>query len=233
MFLMAKMLVADADTPQKKAAAAKKIATLKADLKLPGRLPEELAIYEAGLRAAPETGGQTARAAVSAAVLRARVGTLLSRMQPAEAGRELEATPLSPADPEAKKALVQKVAYITELQKALIDDLNRFGSNRWIARRSGATLGGRVAQADATAIQIEPSGGGALVSIPWADVMPSSLLVWTDSVSGEGTNPALLWLGGVYASLAGYPEEAHSRATRAVELRREYAPFLPALQAAQ
>jgi hypothetical protein len=154
-------------------------------------------------------------------------------MQPAEAARELDATPLAPADPEAKKALAQKVSYITELQKALIDDLNRFGNNRWIARRSGAVLAGRIAQADAAKIQIEPASGGALIAVPWADVMPSSLMVWTDSVSGASSDPSFLWLGGVYASVAGYPQEAHSRAARAVELHKEYAPFLPLLQAAQ
>ena len=226
-------MVSDADTPQKKAAAAKKIASLKADLKLPGRLPEELAIYETELRAAPvAAGGQGPRPAVSASVLRARVATLLSRMQPEEAGREMDATPLSPEDPAAKKALSQKVAYIIELQKVLIDDLNRFCNNRLIARRSGPVLKGRIVQADANIIQVEPADGGALVAVPWADVMPSSVLVWTDSVSGASMNPGLLWLGGVYASVAGYPREAAARAARAAELRKEYVPFLPLLQPA-
>ncbi|MDD5351340.1 MAG: hypothetical protein PHQ12_14105, partial [Chthoniobacteraceae bacterium] len=211
-FQNAKTLAAGADTPEKKAAAAKQIAALKTKLKLPGRLPEELAIYEANLKAAPEPSG------------RAGVAALLGRVQPAEAGRAANAL----RDASAQKALSQKAAAIGDLQKALIEDLNRFTANRWIARRSGPAIGGRVVQADETAIQIQPTTGGAPVSVPWTDVMPSSVLVWADSM--VSATPELLWQGAVYASVAAYPREAQSRGARAAELRKEYAPLLPLLK---
>jgi len=64
--------------------------------------------------------------------------------------------------------------------------------------------------------------------VPWEEIMPSTILTWTDSLSGASANGTLLWRGGVYASVAGYPNEAAPRLARAAELDAKYAPQTPA-----
>jgi hypothetical protein len=179
-------------------------------------LPEELAIYEADLKGPSSISGEKGTHAAAVA--------LLSRMQPAEAVRAAGAL----KNTSAQKALAQKADAVAGLKKALIADLNQFAANRWIARRSGPAIGGRVAQADDAAIQIQTAPGGALVSVPWTDIMPSSILVWADSVASP--SPELLWQAAVYDSVAGYPKEAVLRGARAAELRGEYTPLLPLLK---
>ena len=52
-FTVLQVLIETADTPEKKAAAARQIPGVRAQLKLPGRLPEKLSKYEITLRSAP------------------------------------------------------------------------------------------------------------------------------------------------------------------------------------
>ena len=229
-FQVVDALVQTADTPEKKALAAKQISALKARLKRPGRLSEELGVYEAALRAnsgpAPLKPGQP----VSIAVLREQTSKWLSAMQPAEALKEIEAAQLSPADPVARLSLIKKANYIGDLKKLLITDLTRFNTNRWLARRSGPVLFGRVTAANDEKIEIETSGG--VVAVPWPDVMPSTVLVWSDCVAGALTATPRLWLSGVYASVAGYSKESHARLVRGAELLPQYTKDISLFEAA-
>ena len=223
LFQPLQKLIAAADTPDKRSDAIRKIATAKGKLKLPGRLPEELAVYTAALQPAPAPASQKA---VPVAVLRARVSRLLAEMRTAEASAEINATALSPDNPAAKKALAQKVAYVADLKKKLIEDLNTSGSNRTLSRRSGPILSGRSIRADDSAIQFNAAAVGT-VSVPWTDVMPSTIMVWTDSLVYGIDTPSRLWLSGVYASQAGYDKDAKARLTAAAAQAKDYASSLP------
>lgn len=214
--------IIEANTPDKRIAAARQIGSVKSKLKLPGRLPEELGFYEAALKAAPESAPQKA---VPVGVLRARVSRLLAEMQIDSANAEIKATALSPDNPAVKQALAQKAAYIAELKKRIIDDLNTATANRWLARRSGPTLNGRIRRADDSMIQFDSNG--VSVSVPWADVMPSSILVWADSLGAASMEASRLWLSGIYASQAGYAKEAKERLNAAATRDKQYAPVLP------
>lgn len=223
-----------ADTPEKRAMVVKHIPTIKAKLKVTGRLPEELAVYEKTMQSASDpTPNSGATGVVSVAVLQSRIGKLLSEMLPAEAKKEINAAQVPAKDADAKQVLLTKANYIENLKRILVDDMNqRKTTDRVLARRSGPVLAGKVKSATDSQIDIETETG--VVNVPWSDVMPSSVLVWTDclgnAMSSASSDSTRLWLGGVYACVVGNKQEGKARLLRAAELFPGYAKAIPAVE---
>ncbi len=209
-------LIKSAKTPENRAAILPRIPGVKAKLKLTGRLPEALAVYEKSLQPdlQPAADSGVQRGTVPLPVLYARVMKALSEMMPAQAMQLIADTPVAGSDETGKQALLRKVKFVDDFKKNLINELPRSTvGSRWIARRSGPWLVGTISRADDAQIQVRVDGRE--VSVPWSDVMPSTVLVWADS----GSNPNKLWYGGVYACVAGYSKEGLARLKKAVELR--------------
>jgi len=228
-FQVLETLIAIADTPEKKATVLKEIPKIKEHLKRHGRLRDELSLYEAVFRIEPVPSPENG-SAVSPAMLSERVTRMLEAMQPAEAQKEINTTPLVPNDLVVKVSLIKKAGYIADLKKLLIEDLNRFNSNRRLARRSGPVLVGRISKVDDAKIEIESDG--SVVAVPWSDVMPSTIMVWSDSVAGSPETTSRIWLSGVYASVAGFSNEAKGRLMRGAELGKQYAKDIPLIETA-
>lgn len=191
---------------------------VKAKLKRPGRLPEALAVYEKSLQPDMQSGTDFGiqRGPVPQPVLYARVMKALGEMMPDQARQLITTTTVAGGDA-GKQALLQKVNFIDDFKRNLISELSSTAVGpRWIALRSGPWLFGSVARADNTQIQV--LSDGRTVSVPWTDIMPSTVLVWADSIN----NSSKLWYSGVYASVAGYSKEGLARLKQGAEVRKEH-----------
>lgn len=211
--------IKSAKTPANRAAILPQISGVKAKLKLPGRLPEALAVYEKSLKPDVQSNDDlgSQRGAMPLPVLYARVMKALGEMMPDQAKQLITSASVAGADESGKSALLRKANFVDSFKKSLISELPRSSVGpRWIALRSGPWLFGTVASADDTQIQVRCDGRE--VSIPWTDVMPSTVLVWADSIN----NSNKLWYSGVYACVAGYSKEGLTRLKQEAQLRPEH-----------
>jgi eukaryotic-like serine/threonine-protein kinase len=207
-------LIKAAKTPEQTKLALKAAEKLRSKAKTQGRLSVELGCYIASLHNPPLPSKAT-----TLKELKTLVDRRLGAMQPGEALAAIDAAALAPSDATEKEALKKKTAIIADLKKRMIDELNGMPQNRWISRRDGTSLTGRIAQVNDQGFRLASSAG----VVPWSDVMPSSILVWADSLLGDAAERQ--WLAGAYAAVAGYPD-AKDR-LRTVDPKAGYAASLP------
>ena len=223
--------IKSASTPANRATILQQIPGVKAKLKRPGRLPEALSIYEKSmqpeLQSASDIGIQ--RGAVPLPVLYAGVMKSLSEMMPNQAKQLIADTTVASAEDAGKQALLKKANFIESFKRSLINDLLRSSDgSRWIARRSGPWVFGPITRANDTQIQVQCDGRE--VTIPWSDVMPSTVLVWADSLNNNSNK---LWFSGVYACVSGYTKEGLTRLKLGAQLRPEHRADLSIFESAR
>jgi hypothetical protein len=190
---------------------------VKAKLKRPGRLPEALAVYEKSMQPDSSSSSNfgTQSGPVPLPVLYSRVMKSLGEMMPDQARQLITTTSVAASDDAGKAALLRKVNFIDDFKQSLISELPQSSAgSRWIARRSGPWLFGTITRADTTQLQVQSDGRS--IAIPWADVMPSTVLVWADSLHSYNK----LWFSGIYSYVAGYNKEGEARLKQVVELRQ-------------
>jgi eukaryotic-like serine/threonine-protein kinase len=214
--------IKNAASPDQKKAAIKVAKKLRSKAQTQGRLASELAVTIDALQ--NSLSPATPPKLTSVKALKADVNQRLTEMQPAQASSDIEAAKLAGKDAEAAAALKKKVAFIADLKKRMIDNLNGNPINRSLTQRNGAFYSGRISKADDSGVQFMYP----VNVIPWSDIMPSSILVWADSI--PSTSAERLWLAGAYASVAGLPKEAKERLDPAAAQNKDYAASLPLFQ---
>ena len=210
--------IAKAKTPDQIQAAIKAASKLRSKAETQGRLSAELAVHIASLQAASPS--PSAAKVSSIKELRAVVNQRLAEMRPAEALAAIDAATLTPGDAAERDKLRKKASIIADLKKRIVEDLDGRPMNRWVSRRSGPSFSARIAQVNDQAVEITFPA----VSVPWSDLMPSTILVWADCLLGDSAE--LQWLSGAYAAVAGCPD-AKERLDAAAAKNKTYAASLP------
>ncbi len=214
--------IKNATSPELKKEALKTAKTLRSHAKTQGRLASELAVTIEALQSSLSPAD--APKLTSLKVLKADVDRRLAEMQPAQAAADIDAAKLSAKEAAAAADLKKKVAFIADLKKRVIENLNGNPANRTLTQRNAASYSGRIAKADESGVQfMYPS-----TVIPWSEIMPSTILVWADSISAPAADR--LWLAGAYASVAGLPREARERLDPAAAQNKDYTASLPLFQ---